>query len=417
MTLKINFRQLSILVFMSFIALKFLALPSLLYLDSENMSWIVALVLMIVDAFYAFLILTLMKKSGHRNILDFMTATLGPVMSRVFLVVIMLKYALVIANISKGLEFFVVENFYEKMNWVVFVLPLMLLTGFMAYKGIRNVARVSEIICWAIIVGCIYLAIKSVSGVEPLNFLPLFNDGPLPLFKSGFNHLSWFGSCTFMFMLFGKVDFTKAKTRQMVKYIVFSILLVMLIYFIFFGLFDATAPIHNFAISDISQFTSGHSSIDELSWLVVALWVTAQAVQLALYSYCMVESIKALFNIRSNTFPIIAVIGYIFLWSLIGEMTVGLEKVFLTPYASIITIVATYVLPWLMLIGYGTMGKEKRARFKHAAENEQGEQGEQDAQNNLQNLGADLPEPQEQDKPKKKKAPQTKAKAVKNEKT
>lgn len=398
MTLKINFRQLSILIFMSFIALKFLALPSLLYLDSENMSWIVALALMIIDALYAFLILDLMQKCGHRNIMDFMRATLGPIVSRIFLVILLLKYALVIANISKGLEFFVVENFYEKLNWVVFVLPLMLLIGFMAYKGIRNVARVSEIICWAIIFGCLYLAFKSVSGVEPLNFLPLFEDGVTPLFKSGFNHLSWFGSCTFMFMLFGKVDFSRKKIGQMIKYAVFAILLVMLIYFIFFGLFDATAPIHTFAISDISQFSSGHSSIDELSWLVVALWVTAQAVQLALYSYCMAETIKALFNSRSNTFPILIVILYIFFWSLAGEMTVGLEKVFLTPYASIVTIVAQYVLPWLMLIGYGTMGKQNRKYFESSA-----------GQNQIDTLAP------EQNK--KSKTLKPNAKAVKNEKT
>ena len=47
---------------MSFISLKLLALPSLLYVDSGNMSWLVALVLMIVDALYVFLILDLMKK-------------------------------------------------------------------------------------------------------------------------------------------------------------------------------------------------------------------------------------------------------------------------------------------------------------------------------------------------------------------
>ena len=140
--MKINYRQLSILVFMSFISLKLLALPSLLYVDSKNMSWLVALVIMIVDALYAFLILDLMKKSEEKNILEFMKNCVGPVLSRVFLAVYILKYALVVANISKGLEFFVVENFYNEFNWLVFILPLMALLGYMIYKGIRNIARV-----------------------------------------------------------------------------------------------------------------------------------------------------------------------------------------------------------------------------------------------------------------------------------
>ena len=75
--MKINHRQLSIMVFMSFIALKLLALPSLLYKESGNMSWLVALVLMTIDAIYAYLIIELMKRSNEKNIYEFMKKTLG----------------------------------------------------------------------------------------------------------------------------------------------------------------------------------------------------------------------------------------------------------------------------------------------------------------------------------------------------
>ncbi len=359
--MKINYRQLSILVFMSFVALKFLALPSLLYVESKNMSWLVALVLMVLDAIYVFILLDLMKKSGQNNFYNFLKQCIGTMPAKIILIVLGLKYALVVANLSKGLEFFVVENFYERLNWVVFVLPLIILTGFMVYKGSRNIARVSEIICWPIILGCLYLAVKSIMGVEPLNFLPFLEEGIKPLAVSGFKHISWFGSCTFMFMLFGKVDFNNEKKSTMIKYIIISILLVQLIFIIFYGLFDVTSPTHNYCISDISQFSSGRSSIDELSWLVVSLWVSAQAVQLALYSYCLVQVIKFLFNVKSNAVPIFIVLLYIFMWSFIGEQTIRLENVFLTPYASIVTIVSQYVFPVFLLSAYHI----KNAIFKH----------------------------------------------------
>ena len=93
--MKINYRQLSIIVFMSFIALKFLALPSLLYKDSGNMSFLVALVLMLVDGIYVFVILGLMKKSGNRNIYEFMVDCLGKVLAKIILILLLkaqLKY-------------------------------------------------------------------------------------------------------------------------------------------------------------------------------------------------------------------------------------------------------------------------------------------------------------------------------------
>ncbi len=360
--MKINYRQLSIITFMSFIALKFLALPSLLYIESKNMSMFVSLILMIIDGLYAFVILDLMKKSGEKNIYEFMKNCLGTVATKIVLILLIIKYALVAGNISKGLEFFVVENLYTEFDWFVFVLPLMILVGFMVYKGIRNIARVSEMVCWAIVIGLIYIALKALSGMDILSYLPFLKDGFKPLVDSAWIHLSWFGSATFMFMLFGFVDFREEKKSKMIKYIIFAILIVELLYFVFYGLFEVTSPTHNYCISDISQFSSTYSAIDELSWLVVSMWIVAQAVQLALYSYCLAQAIKFLFDIKNNTLPIIIVVLYIFAWSFIGENTVRMERIFFTPFASIVTFVAQYILPILLEIVYAIKNKKKRAK-------------------------------------------------------
>ena len=368
---RINYRQMSILVFMSFISLKMLALPSVMYKDSENMSWFVTLVLMIVDMIYSLLIVEMMKRSGSKNILEFMSYCVGGFLARVFLIAYILKFALVIANISKGLEFFVVENFYSEFNWLVFVIPLIIILGFMVYKGIRNIARVNELICWAVVLGCIYIALNSIEDVDFLSFLPMFKDGAKPLFVSGFRHLSWFGSASFLMMLFGSVDFSTEKKRTLVKYCLFGIGVVILVHVVFYGLFDNISPMRNFALSDISQYSSEHNSIDELSWLIVALWVVAQAVQLSLYGYCLMLSIKFLFNIKNNTFPILLVMVYVLLWSYVGENTIRLEQVFFTPFASIVTIVAEFLIPPLLAIIFAIKNRKKKPKkLKGRAKNE-----------------------------------------------
>ena len=368
--MKVNYRQLSIMVFMSFIALKFLALPSLLYIESKNMSLFVALILMIVDGLYVFVLLDLMKKSEEKNIYEFMKSCLGPVLTKAILILLILKYALVVGNISKGLEFFVVENLYSEYNWFVFVLPLMILIGFMIYKGVRNIARVSEMVCWAIVIGLIYIALKALSGVDVLSFLPIFKDGFKPLVNSAWIHLSWFGSATFMFMMFGFVDFKDEKKSKMIKYIIFAILIVQLLYFVFYGLFEVTCPTHNYCISDISQFSSTYSAIDELSWLVVSMWIVAQAVQLALYSYCIAQALKFLFDIKGNIISIIIVMLYLLAWSFLGENTIKMEQIFFTPFASIITFIAQYILPLLLEIAFAI---KKVNKNKKKVKNERNE--------------------------------------------
>lgn len=350
--MKINYRQLSVMLFFSFIALKFLVLPSVMYVHSGNMSWLVALVIMSLDAVYAIFIISLMRRNQNKNFHEFIKETLGVFWAKIFIMILSAQFVIEIALGVKGLEFFVVENFYNNFNWSLFILPLIGLIGFMMYKGLRNIARVQEMFFLSILIGCIYIAIKSFADIDPLAYLPFFKDGALPLLKSGFRHMSWFGSSTFLMIIFGEVDFKNAKKGSALKFILFAILLVQLLYFVFYSLFDITAPTHSFAISDISQFSSSKSIIDELSWLVVSLWVITQAVQIALYGYALVKAITLLFNTKKTIPAILAVEIFIFSLGFVGILTINLEQVFFSPAASIITIVAQYVLPLILMFSY-----------------------------------------------------------------
>lgn len=355
---KISYRQTCILVLLCQIALKFLALPSLMYLESGSESIFVVFVLMVVDGLYALYLLKLAELSGQKNVYEFMSLCLGRVITKILLILLMLKYALVVANLSKGLEFFVVDNLYNELAWYYYVLPIMAVVGFMVYCGIRNIARVGEMVCWIIILGIIYITIKSFGSADAESFLPLFKDGVYPLFKSAYIHSSWFGSSTFLLMLFGKIDFSRKKQGKMIVYILISIFLVQFVYFVFYGLFQVTSPTHNFCLSDISQFSSLQSPIDELSWLIVALWIVAQAVQIAIYTYCLVQSVKYIFNLKGDVVPTLISMVYILLLSWIGHYTIGIERIFVTNSSAILAIVAQYIVP--LIIGLGALINRKK---------------------------------------------------------
>lgn len=358
--MRINYRQMCVMLFLSFIALKFLVLPSVLYLHSENSSWFVVLILMIIDGLYALLTISLMRKNQNKNIREFMTECFGTFLTKIFLLILAIKFFLQVANIVKGMEFFVVENFYNNYHWVLFILPLVALTGFMMYKGLRNIARVQEMFWLAIVIGCVYIAFKSLTDIEPLVYLPMFKDGFIPLVDSGYSHLSWFGSSTFLLAIFGKVDFSTEKKNNAWIFILFSILLVQLIYFVFYGLFESTSPTHTFAISDISQYSSSKSIIDELSWLVVSLWVVTQSIQIALYGYCLVKVLMYIFNIKSKLTMIVIIDIIIFSLSYIGAKTINLEQIFFTHFASIITIISQYIIPLFLLAGNAIKNHKSR---------------------------------------------------------
>jgi len=71
---------------------------------------------MLIDAIYAFLIIDLIKKNQDKNFYDFLKHTVGKFFAKIFLILLMLRFMFMLTNISKGLEFFVVENFYTDKN-------------------------------------------------------------------------------------------------------------------------------------------------------------------------------------------------------------------------------------------------------------------------------------------------------------
>ena len=364
--MKVNYRQISMIVFMSFIALKFLALPALLFQDSEYMSWFTTLMLMIVDGLYAIMILSLIKRNRNKNIYEFLKEIFGAIFAKIIIFLICLHLIVIMLDLTKGLKFFVVENLYNEFKWYMFILPLVAVVGFMMYKGIRNMARVLEMFFWPIVIGCIYIALKSASGVDVLVFLPFFRDGFMPVFTSAYNHAVWFGSATFLIMLMGNVDFSLEKKSQFIRYVVFSVLLVMLVYFVFYGLFGITSPIHNYCLIDLSQYYTGSSSINELSWFVVSLWIVAQSVQLAIYGFCLMRGIIYIFNIKQPILPITVIGAGLIFWTYLGDVTINLEKIFFSNAVIISLIVIQYIIPLIIVIADLIKRKTKKKKVvKH----------------------------------------------------
>lgn len=367
--MKINYRQVSLLVMMSFISVKLMALPSLLSHDADNMGWIVPAVMMLVDFVYALLLLDLMKKNETQNFYEFAKQTLGVVVAKIVLAILACYYAIVLAIIGKGLELFIIQNLYEEMSWFLFGVPLMAVVGFMVYKGVRNIARVCEFFWIPVVVACVYIAVKAFQGVDITSFLPMFQQGVKPVAWAMFKYIAWFGSSTFLLMLFGDVEFGNAKKRNLILFCLIAYVVVQLLNFVFYGLFGVTSPTHQFSISDIAQFNGSRSSIGELSWLVVSLWVVAQIAQFALYGYCFVKAIMFLFNIKSPTVGILFLYAYIIFWGVWGTKTMQPEVIFYQPITSWLTIVVAYILPIVLWIGHGVnVHKQKIKNAKQQTE-------------------------------------------------
>ena len=74
----------------------------------------------------------------------------------------------------------------------------------------------------------------------------------------------------------------------------------------------------------------------------------------------MTRAIKYLFDIESETILSVIVMVYILGWSYLGEITIGLERIFFTTFASTVTAITQYLIPIILLIGYAVNKRKQQ---------------------------------------------------------
>ena len=108
---KINFRQFSGIVFYLLLSLKFMALPSLIYLECETDSWLVFVFMFTIDILLVSLILYFMHCSGQRTFYEFLIQRFGVVLSKIICFIFLIAFLLDLADGFTGMQRLLLQNF------------------------------------------------------------------------------------------------------------------------------------------------------------------------------------------------------------------------------------------------------------------------------------------------------------------
>lgn len=359
--MKISGRQFSIITFFMLVAFKVLSLPGLLYQMAEQSGYLSVLIGMIIDVLMVWVAYRILKKSGNKNLYEFMQQYIGKIGAKIILIGLLIVPILHTALKAKGLEWFLIENLYTEFRWYQFALPMAMIMAYMAYKGLRNIGRVCEIFAWLIIIGVLVIVLKSLGVIDPTFFLPFLSKGVAPVFKGIFKHLVWFGVGGELLLFAGEIDFSQFKKSTAIKYSIIAIVIVQLVFWCFYGAFGVTSPIHDLAISDISQASNANIALDELAWLIVSLWALAQILHLAIYGYVFCKCVNLIFNLKHKILPSILMFILVVAWVYWGEHTIALDKYFTKPILSWLMLIFQYIVP-LVLFGLSFIKKKNKSK-------------------------------------------------------
>ena len=318
---EVSKRQLVVLIVMMILGAKFLLLPSVLAQFAGRDAWIAAAVLFVSD--FICLLAILRAFAVNKNEMSF-TDVLSKTLTGVVAKIILLLYALffVYRSIFSYLSVYglLTTMFSTVTNWPGFVIPVLFVVGYNVFKGIKNIARLTEAMIFFFVIAALLIIVLSATGVHSL--APLLADGLAPVGSAMQKGAFWFSDCVFLVFLLAKfkpsLKEDDAKTRKKGEKALFlsasagfwfAAICTVAFVAVFISLYGNLAQYGENAIAKVSGFGSGLSSESRLDWLLVMLWLSAVVIKTMVFLYCACAAVRAVIGVRGEKAEMLVTVG------------------------------------------------------------------------------------------------------------
>lgn len=287
--------------------LKITSLPSLIY--KYNGVGAILSFLAVITLNVLFLILVVWFKQKYPNIsfYQLIKEKLGVIIAKLlYLAFFLLFFFKLLLMISDGYTFIkdVADDEFNIFNVFICFLPII---SSLAYSGIRNIGRTCEFFIPFVIL-CFILAISfSVVPTQEMALGSLVSRGFSGFFNSIFRLSFWTGDLFAIVVFMDKMEIKKGKLKQI--FVPFAILTAILIvlYLLYFILYQETSIIHVNLINDVVEYAVGTSKGWHMDFFAIIVYMINMFLQGGILLYCANECLKSVLNFKYNVISLFTI--------------------------------------------------------------------------------------------------------------
>lgn len=288
-------RQLGLLLLLIIPGDKLLALPSMLAKGAGRDSWLVMLILLLLDLVcMMFVIWAIKLNKDNLSFYDILCKTITKVGAKIIMAMFFLFFALrLVALATPTYELFTI-TFNMRVNFAAYIIIIALFTIFMVSRGFNSIARVGEIIVWFVLLSLLFIVVMPLLKLNVVELLPVLEYGISPVFSTITKSHLWFADYIFIYFLINKIS---SKDRLFLHTgIGFGIAAVVavLINVLLISVYGELTQYTNLAMSKLSQFALGSTVYGRVDWLNLSLLVMSIFMKMAIYTWSAYQCIKYL---------------------------------------------------------------------------------------------------------------------------
>lgn len=307
-------RQLSMILFMSIIALKFLIFPALTTKYAGRDAYIVVFIMLILEFLVILATILILKANPDLTFKEILTNAFGVVVTKIVFAILFVYFFCKTLFLIKETHNYFLEVIFDELPWLYFTVPLTVFLCYTMTKSIKTLARSIEIMFWCIIIALIIMTFTPLFKTDILNIFPMFEYGFTPTFNGIVYSVFSFGDYLVMFIFMGKVTLSKGSVKTIIWYMLFCIAFVTMFYIVFVSLFGNSGINHTLAVSDISVRGTYPYTQEKLDWITILIWTIVLIFQIGVYSIITKECLLEVYKPKYEMIMIYAIaISWFFL--------------------------------------------------------------------------------------------------------
>ncbi|HHW89989.1 MAG TPA: GerAB/ArcD/ProY family transporter [Clostridiales bacterium] len=370
-TKDVSMHQLMYLLFFSSIVHKVVIIPSRIVKITCRDLWVAIAFFVALDIFHLIMYYIIIKINPELTLYQIIEKTLGKVAAKIVSGFLALYLLIRVSAMLIDYNLFAADVLYP-ISWKPVALPIIIVSVFCVYRGLRSIMRILELIGTGVAIGIIGTMIIVAISSDFTNILPILESGlKIPL--NGFaDYLFFSGDYFCILCILGRIKVEKGIGINMTIPAVVSSLLSIMFAMAYYGFYEDIAVFQKqgHALSDIALFLLGTQSLARFDIIFSVMWMIAILIRILINTWVFYNYFRSVFGFKDTVaqkyiLSIIVILALFAVYNFINNNTLLFEKMITSDYKYYILVPLHLVLPIMApILAYIATKKEKR-RQKH----------------------------------------------------
>jgi len=281
----------------------------------------------LIDFVILFLVIIIMQKNKGITFFELLKKCFGTIIAKILLGLLFVFILLKALFLYQETHSFFLQILFDEFPLLLYVVPVLFITGYFAVKGIDTIARSIEIFAIFVLIGVTICAATAINGANFNYLLPFFENGIGPSLDGLWAQMFYRGNPIILLCFMGKVEFKKYFN---IKFMIANgILLIMLLAtaLLFYMVYGPSARYVEFALADLPQYDPFVSDLGRFNWLSVVVCTIALFLTSSIFLYCMALIGRWIFGLKRSIIPVGISLTMVIILALMHQFSLPLMMV------------------------------------------------------------------------------------------